>query len=77
MRKILFSAVGISMLLGVAPAFATGAQLGVTFATDLPWSINRQPDRNLDAYVPDSDKSQTNPPAATQHDTPAASPTTH
>jgi len=77
MRKIVFSAVGISMLLGAVPAFAQGKPLGTTVATDLPWSINRQTDRNLNAYVPDSARSQTNPAGATQPDSQAVPPITH
>jgi hypothetical protein len=77
MRKILFSAVGIGMLLGAAPVFAQGAPLGTTVATDLPWSINRQADRNLDAYVPDSARLQTNPAGATQPGSQAVTPITH
>ena len=77
MRKILFSAVGVSILLGAAPVFAQGMPLGTTVATDLPWSINRQTDRNLNAYVPDSARSQTNPAGAAQPDSQAVTPITH
>jgi hypothetical protein len=71
-KKTLFSAFGMTMFLGVASAFAQGMQLGAPVATDLPWSINRQPPRNLDAYAPDSAKPQTDAATGSQQDNSAS-----
>ncbi|HEY0182455.1 MAG TPA: hypothetical protein VGC09_06555 [Rhodopila sp.] len=64
MNKRLLAAVGGSMMLGAVAASAQGLPFSSGATTDQPWSVNRMPPRDANAYHPPADQSQADQSAA-------------
>jgi hypothetical protein len=61
LNKLLIAAASTAVLLGAASASAQGLPYSSNGdSSDLPWSVNRQPPRDLNAYLGGSTQSKAN-----------------